>query len=192
MYCLLILPFLFTLVAAVPAFNDGTNRQTTISSLVGPSATYIEALWTTRKDADARTDHLSLNKPGPGNLTILPNARSPPLFYIHREQLWQFNNETSILYVNAINSTEATGYPVQFVVDTKPAGFKSGSWHWRGTMLHYDQGPAGKSGVFYSCRLVDGSYGVFTFLTPAATPEACRAFTMHTWSRSHINPYTPQ
>ncbi|KNZ79798.1 hypothetical protein J132_08456 [Termitomyces sp. J132] len=56
-------------------------------------------------------------------------------------------------------------------------------------MLYYDQGSLGNSGLYYNCRSMDGSYGLFMFLKPSPTPQNCQAYTMHTWSRSHINPY---
>ncbi|KAG6861610.1 hypothetical protein C0995_014517 [Termitomyces sp. Mi166 len=126
MYLLCLFFLSFALVAAIPSF-DGAVRQTTISSLVGPTAAFIEALpLAGRKDSDAqsRAHHLGLN----------------PL--------------------------EATGYPIQLVAGKKAAGSKDGSWRWRGTMLYYDQGSLGNSGLYYNCRLADGSYGLFMFLKP--------------------------
>jgi len=190
MYSLLVawLLHFMNLVSAIPTW-EGT-RQTTISSLVGPSATYIEAIVAGRPSEQYRTRHLSLNYPGqPGNLTVLPNSRAPPLFYIHRNQLWQFNNETSIYPVNTLNTTSTDSFPLQLVVGKKRSGDQNGLWRWRGTMLYYDQGAMGNSGLYYDCSMEGGSRGVFMFLQPSPTPTGCETFTLHTWSRSNVNPY---
>ncbi|KAG6900973.1 hypothetical protein C0993_004411 [Termitomyces sp. T159_Od127] len=168
MFSLHVLFLLFALAVAIPSF-DGTVRQSTISSLVGPTAAYIEALPLAPKDTgtERRVHHLGLDPLGqPGNLTIVSDMQSLPLFYVYHNQLWQFNNETSILRVNSINSTEATGYPIQLIAGSRAAGSKDGSWRWRGTMLYYDQGSLGNSGLYYHCRLADGTYGLFMFLRP--------------------------
>ncbi|RDB22858.1 hypothetical protein Hypma_010204 [Hypsizygus marmoreus] len=173
------------LVAGVPTW-EGLNGGSSIGSLV-PGASYIEALAPV-KDNERQTHHLALDSPGhPGKLTILPNTKAPPLFYINRNKLWQFNNETSIFHVNVLNETQSDGYPLQLVVGKKQTGLTGGSWRWRGTMLYYDHGPAGNSGLYYSCRLADGSYGVFMFLRPSKTPIDCETITFHSWNRNYIN-----
>jgi len=158
MYFLLILYLLFwPLVIAIPTWED--SRQTTISSLVGPSASYIEAVNAFRSSGEYRTKHLSLSHPGqPSNLTILPKSQLPSLFYIYHNQLWQFNNETSIYPVDILqNSTDLPSFPLQLVASKKQTGLKNGIWRWRGTMLYYDHGGAGNSGLYYSCPVNDGA-----------------------------------
>ncbi|KAG6814174.1 hypothetical protein H0H92_000850 [Tricholoma furcatifolium] len=196
MYSLFIVPFisLISLVAAIPRFNNAVSRETTISSLVGTGATFVEALIGVggREKHDTRTHYLtSTSDPGyPGNLTVQPDLSSPPLFYVHQNQLWQYINETSILAVNTINATKSSPFPYQLVADTKRDGVNHATWRWRGTVLYYDQGAAGSSNIFYDCRIPGGTNGVFMALKGVAKPVGCRAFTMHTWSRSHINPHT--
>ncbi|KAF8076379.1 hypothetical protein FPV67DRAFT_414750 [Lyophyllum atratum] len=189
MYSILVATFLWFAISvtAIPAW-EGARGQTSISSLVSGTS-YIEAVGSSRDCESYRTTHLSLLHPGqPGNLTVAPNTRVPSLFYIHRNQLWQFHNETSIYPVNVLNST-MTGFPLQLIVGKKSAGIRSGSWRWHGTMLYYDQGSAGNGGLYYSCTMEDGSNGVFMFLQPSPTPPACERMTMHSWSRSYMNEY---
>ncbi|GLB33803.1 hypothetical protein LshimejAT787_0106870 [Lyophyllum shimeji] len=171
-------------VAAVPAW-EAARGQTSIGSLV-PGASYIEAIGASREKY--RTTHLSALIPGqPGNLTVLHNARAPSLFYINRGQLWQFHNESAIYPVNVVNSTSITGFPLQLVTGKKQAGIRSGTWRWQGTVLNYDQGSRGNTGLFYSCTLEDGTSGVFMFLQPSPTPLQCERMTMHSWLRTYIN-----
>ncbi|KAF9462642.1 hypothetical protein BDZ94DRAFT_1194273 [Collybia nuda] len=168
---------------AVPTW-EGLNGRNSIGSLV-PGAAYIEAIGPTREH-DYQTRHLSVQIPGqPGNLTLAPNTRAPPLFYIHRNQLWQYNNETAIYYVNVVNTTETSHFPLQLVLGRKKVGITNGFWQWRGTMLYYDQGQKGITGIYYNCPLEDGSAGVFMYLQPGPTPLSCEQVTLHSFSRSY-------
>jgi hypothetical protein len=108
-----------------------------------------------------------------GNLTIQLTYRgNPPNFYVNNNRLWLYNNETSIFHVNAVNITTRAGYhpvqghPLQLSVNTKREGLMDGVWRWRGTMLYYDYGKYGNSGLYYLCTLNDGTKGVFMFLKP--------------------------
>ena len=90
--------------------------------------------------------------------------RSPPLFYIHQNQLWHYHNDSAIMPVNVHNSTGAAQLPLQMIVGTKPDGVPGGRWRWQGTMLFYENGAQNNQGLFYSCADVNGLNGMFLFL----------------------------
>lgn len=96
-------------------------------------------------------------------MTVYRN-KSPPLFYIHQNQLWHYHNESTILPINVHNSTRAADLPLQLVADTEPAGVPGGRWRWQGTMLFYENGAQDNQGLYYSCQDVNGLNGLFTFL----------------------------
>lgn len=207
------------LVVAIPTW-EGLNGRSSIGSLV-PGAAYIEAMGPARGH-DYQTRHLSvqilgafprllfrsvtnhillINLGQPGNLTLTPNTRAPPLFYINRNQLWQYNNETAIYYVNVMNTTKTSHFPLQLVLGKRKTGFISGIWQWRGTMLYYDQGQKGLTGLYYNCPA-----GLFMYLQPyvahtyvdlwniissslsrGATPAGCELVTLHSFSRNYMD-----
>ncbi len=107
--------------------------------------------------------NLSLAIGNPGNLTMYRN-RSPPLFYIHQNQLWHFHNDSKILAVNVHNSTKSGELPLQLIVEEKLGGVPGGRWRWQGTMLFYENGARNNEGLFYSCADVNGLNGLFLFL----------------------------
>ena len=91
--------------------------------------------------------------------------RSPPLFYIHQNQLWHFHNESAIMPVNVQNTTGDGALPLQMVVGTRrDEGVQGGRWRWQGTMLFYENGAQDNQGLFYSCADVNGLNGLFLFL----------------------------
>jgi hypothetical protein len=109
-------------------------------------------------------------------MTAFPNAR-PPLYYIHRTQLWQVVNDTTILSVNILNTTSTVPImpeehpnqpkprPLRLVLGKKQEGVR-GSWRYRGTLLTFDFAAGGNNyGLFYSCRDAAGAYGMYTFAT---------------------------
>ena len=99
-----------------------------------------------------------------GNVTV-KNDYSPPLFYIHNNQLWNFHNASTIYPVNVVNATQSSQLPLQIVVGkAKGDVVKGGSWRWQGTMLFYEYGSAHNSGVYYSCQDTNGFMGLFLFL----------------------------
>ncbi|EAU84779.2 hypothetical protein CC1G_00298 [Coprinopsis cinerea okayama7 len=102
-----------------------------------------------------------------GNLTILPNDRMPVLYYLTKETLWQYVNETTILPVNVHNVTEsALKYrhpPFQLVIGRKIEGIR-GSWRFAGSMLYYEfPGKEETQGLFFKCEPSSGFSGVFMF-----------------------------
>ena len=142
----------------------------------------------------------------PGNLTMYRN-KSPPLFYIHQNQLWHYHNESTILPVNVHNSTQAAGLPLQMIAETKPGGVPGGKWRWQGTMLFYENGPQNNQGLFYSCQDVNGLNGLFLFLQwyaplyrvcfrrsiahlpvlrSSPPPSGCTPFTIHSFSSNRM------
>lgn len=122
----------------------------------------------------------------PGNLTLDFIRRAPPLFFINRNQLWQYNNETAIYPVNVMNRTDIPHSPLQLVTGKKRQGVTSGMWRWRGAMLYYDQGrkdqgqkdqgQRGLTGLYYNCPLDNGSAGVFMYLQPYVAFNMCGIF----------------
>lgn len=106
----------------------------------------------------------------PGNASVYRN-RSPPLFYIHQNQLWHFHNESTILPVQVHNSTLTSKLPLQVVVGDKDPKLahrilvKGGHWRWQGTMLRYDHGSS-STPLFYSCQDTNGLMGLFLFTEP--------------------------
>lgn len=96
--------------------------------------------------------------------------RSPPLFYIHQNQLWHYHNDSTILSVNVHNisgtSTNpgSAQLPLQMIVGPTPDGVPGGRWRWQATMLFYENGAQNNQGLFYSCADVNGLNGMFLFL----------------------------
>ncbi len=110
--------------------------------------------------------HISAPTPAgnPGNVTMYRN-KSPPLFYIHQNQLWHFHNDSTILPVNVHNTTgESAQLPLQLIADPTPGGVPGGRWRWQATMLFYENGAQDNQGLFYSCADVNGLNGMFLFL----------------------------
>jgi len=179
-----------SLVLCIPAF-EGVTQWSTIGSLV-PGMTSLEAV--TGKDAfslensDVRS-YVSILAPRglPGNVTIFRN-KSPPLFYIHNNQLWHFHNESTILPVQLYNTTAEAGRPLQVVVGDKDPRMaqkkkvNGGIWRWQGTMLRYDHGQH-STPLFYSCMDADGPRGLFLYIEGGPPIEQCTTFTVHSFTR---------
>ncbi|KAJ7179142.1 hypothetical protein C8R46DRAFT_1211744 [Mycena filopes] len=171
-------------VLALPTWEGLNPRSDFMSSLV-PTNTHIQVLGGHLKFQHHLTSHI----PGePGNLTALPmqprGRGSPPLFSLAQNQLWQYKNESTIYPVLVRNSTHIPGVPpLQMVLGKQPAGtiVRGGTWQWRATMLRYELGTSGNSGVFYSCSLDDGTAGIFFFLSPSPTPANCNIVTLHSF-----------
>ncbi|KAF5369895.1 hypothetical protein D9758_001056 [Tetrapyrgos nigripes] len=189
----LVLLFLcsLSLVASIPTWMYAPG-QSQIGSLV-PGAAYIEALGVGYQPerASAMQRHLASEEQGHlGNVTVIfsRRKRSADLFYINRQQLWQFANETAIFPVNLVNTTTVipdTGeVPLRLVTGNKDKNLiSSGTWRWRGTMLLYDLGPLTNGGVYYDCPQPTGGSTVITFLKPVPTPDGCNLVTLHAWSQ---------
>lgn len=193
---------LAALVAAIPSF-EGVTSWSSIGNLV-PGMSYLQGLgpaaaeghpgqvpfylsigatrgeppsvYTSKAQTLTYDPPLSSPQGNPGNVTMYRN-RSPPLFYIHQNQLWHFHNESAIMPVNVHNLTSAAAtdssagsdkqqpqLPLQLVVGTRPEGIPGGRWRWQGTMLFYENGAQDNQGLFYSCTDVNGLNGMFLFL----------------------------
>ena len=90
--------------------------------------------------------------------------KSPPLFYIHQNQLWHYHNDSTILPVNVHNTTGSAQLPLQLIADPAPGGVPGGRWRWQATMLFYENGAQNNEGLFYSCADVNGLNGMFLLL----------------------------
>ncbi|KAI0750657.1 hypothetical protein C8Q80DRAFT_1267981 [Daedaleopsis nitida] len=176
------------LVAAVPSF-DGVTSWSSIGNLV-PGMTRLEGIGPshTRRNADDPPFHMSIaaSDGHPGNVTMFRN-RSPPLFYIHQNQLWHFHNESTILPINLYNSTQSVSLPLQMIAGAKPEGVSGGRWRWQSTMLFYENGPQNNEGLFYSCADVNGLNGVFLFLQCSPPPPGCTPFTIHSFTSNRLD-----
>ncbi|KAI9001443.1 hypothetical protein BD414DRAFT_34374 [Trametes punicea] len=174
-------------VSAMPSF-DGITSWSTISNLV-PGMSYLEGLGpaSTQGEAAHVPFYMSLAAPRglPGNVTMYRN-KSPPLFYIHQNQLWHYHNESTILPINVHNSTKAAGLPLQMIAEQKQGGVPGGRWRWQGTMLFYENGAQNNQGLFYSCQDVNGLNGLFLFLQCSPPPAGCTPFTIHSFSSSRM------
>ncbi|KIY71432.1 hypothetical protein CYLTODRAFT_418825 [Cylindrobasidium torrendii FP15055 ss-10] len=182
---------------AIPAWAGAPGR-TSITSLI-PGATYIEVTAPgsrTRGSEPPKTSHLALRDPDSvGNLTHVPVSKhnsEPPLFFINRDKLWLYRNESYIFPVNVVNATEQLPdkrdqTPMQLVADTKTSGISGGQWKWRGTRLQYHQGSFSNYGVFYSCPLDAGGSGIFLTLKVMAKPEGCQVINLQSFTKVDEN-----
>jgi len=177
-------------VLCVPAY-EGVTQWSTIGNLV-PGITTLEAI----NGQDGLTlehnvpSYVSILAPRglPGNATIF-KSKSPPLFYIHNNQLWHFHNESTILPVQLRNSTTQARHPLRVVVGdnepeaTRQTRVKGGSWRWQGTMLWYDHGQH-STPLFHSCITRDGPLGLFLYIEGGPPIDGCTPFTLHSFSRA--------
>ncbi|KAL7282318.1 hypothetical protein ACG7TL_003788 [Trametes sanguinea] len=181
-----LLPLLF--VSAMPSFEGMTTWSDSISNLV-PGMSHLEGLGpiSTQGQAGHIPFYMSIAAPRglPGNVTMYRN-KSPPLFYIHQNQLWHYHNESTILPINVLNSTQAAGLPLQMVAEQKAGGVPGGRWRWQGTMLFYENGAQNNQGLFYSCADVNGLNGLFLFLQCSPPPSGCTPFTIHSFSSNRL------
>ncbi|KII95202.1 hypothetical protein PLICRDRAFT_34039 [Plicaturopsis crispa FD-325 SS-3] len=169
---------------AIPTWENFSSRSS-IGSLV-PGASFIEAMGSARTDQWHSPNYLTIRQSGgdrgtPGNATI-GQTNSPPLFFINKEQLYQFTNATHILPVNVYNSTAVRGgLPLRLATGDKLEGIGGGSWRWKGTMLYYDYGAKSNNGLFYLCQYRTAP-GVYMNLDPAPTPPGCNIVTLHSFN----------
>lgn len=163
------------------------QTQTSIGNIV-PGASFIEAIGSGISYEQYRPKYLSvaaekghesdpdlptlnaqflnwIGVPGPA---VVHENLSPPLFYIYQQQLWQLTNQTSILRVNVLNTTDVEGHfaPLKLELGEKKEGVSGGIWRWRGTMLHYDLGQKSNKGLYYSCESKSGMRGVYMSIDP--------------------------
>ncbi|KAI0638059.1 hypothetical protein C8Q77DRAFT_1089087 [Trametes polyzona] len=173
------------LVSAMPSF-EGVTSWSSMNSLV-PGMTHLQGLGPIASEHEGSLFpfYMSIAAPRglPGNVTVYRN-KSPPLYYIHQNQLWHYHNDSTILPINVHNST--AGLPLQLIAEQKPGGVPGGRWRWQGTMLFYENGPQNNQGLFYSCQDVNGLNGLFLFLQCSPPPAGCTPFTIHSFSSNRL------
>ncbi|KAF8621670.1 hypothetical protein AX15_007683 [Amanita polypyramis BW_CC] len=147
---------------AVPTFNDLGGR-TSINSLVSHSS-YVQAF--AKQQNNFASYGLTLDDPAyPSNLTVVPNTHGPGVpFYVHKNRLWVYRNESAIWPVNLVNATRTPSFPLQLVVGTAQFGVGQGTWSWRGILLEYDHGAGWQS--FVQCPMPNGRPGIFMYTVP--------------------------
>lgn len=105
----------------------------------------------------------------PGNASIA-RSPSPPLFYVAKNRLWHFHNESTVLPIQLHNSTQSAKLPLQVIVGedgslSRRTAVKGGNWRWQGTMLRYEQG-SHSTPLFYSCQDTNGLMGLYLHPEP--------------------------
>jgi len=172
--------------AAVPSWQSFTSRATLGSLVSGANA--IEAVGLPSN----KRFFLSVSGPPgePSNVTIDTVRKDPPLYFVDRQQLYQWTNDTYILSVNVLNSTtsEEDPMPYKLVLDTEKHGLKGAVWRWRGTDLHVDYLNMSNRGHFYTCKNSAGRIGTYLFLDvvdmdeSSTPPQGCYAVKLHTYT----------
>lgn len=168
------------LVVAIPTWEGHASRSA-MGSLV-PGATEIVALGPHRNKRSPMNNYLSVggalgefdhslpmhmyiltkHAGEPGNAVITRN--SPLQFFISRNQLYQYTNDSYILPVHVVNSSTTADVPLQLVTGNKVKSAASGIWRWKGVELHYEEASVSNHGIFYACQDKTGERGVFMFL----------------------------
>ncbi|KAF9075829.1 hypothetical protein BDP27DRAFT_1285556, partial [Rhodocollybia butyracea] len=161
----IIVSALLCTVFAIPTFDGHSS----IGALI-PGLSSLQALRASHS-RKSLPRHLNVRSPNEvGNLSITSNTDPSrlPLFYIHRNRLWKYINDTSIHAVNIVNGTEVeprtNQVPLQLMLEERPRGIDQGIWRWQGTMLIYQLGNANNSGVYFDCAMPGGGVGLWTFL----------------------------
>lgn len=173
---LLCIPF----IAAIPTW-EGMYGRSMGSTVAG--ASIIEAMGPIAYDGHTR--HLGPQETEtPGNMTILPNVKNPPSFYIYQDQLFLHVNQTTVYPVTIHNSTGTHELPMQLMLGRKHEGFLHGKWKWMGSMLQYEL-PKSKEtiNVYYRCLTMSGHFNIFMTPTPGPRPPGCQIMTLHSFAR---------
>ncbi|KLO19957.1 hypothetical protein SCHPADRAFT_924225 [Schizopora paradoxa] len=176
---------LISAVACVPSWDGfiGARPQASIGNLV-PGASFIESLGSGISFERYKPKYLVTDAPkGVAGSLLVQDHTAPPLFYINNQQLWQLNNQTSILRVNVMNVTDVPGHPapLKLEISDEEDGLQYGVWRWRGTKLHYDLGKLSNDGVWLKCQTKGGKPGIYTSLIPGPAPEGCSFTTLHSF-----------
>ncbi|KAJ3522342.1 hypothetical protein NMY22_g11932 [Coprinellus aureogranulatus] len=173
-----------------------------ISSTSGGILTHIEAMGPKQAHEMVYTRHLmGLPQGQPGNVTTKINAKNPSVFFLRKNQLYQYVNDTTIYPVNVHNVTIPRVPPLQLRVEKKLDGLKGGTWRFAGSMLYYDFPGRDdeflkenqpeylkyyrSQGLFYNCDLPDGTAGVFMFYYLQDAGVDCHPFTLHSFMHSN-------
>jgi len=172
-------------VICIPSWDGfiGARPQASIGNLV-PGASFIESLGSGVSFERYKPKYLIADaERGVAGPLAIHEDPSPPLFYINNQQLWQLNNQSSILRVNLMNVTDVSGHlaPLRLEISEDAVGIQDGVWRWRGTKLHYDLGKRSNNGVWFSCQTKGGKPGVYTSLIPSPAPNGCTFTTLHSF-----------
>lgn len=190
-YCLFLL-WSIRVVVALPAL-EGFFSRNVMGAVTGASP--IEGLSALRRDDQQNMPYISRHLTTYSdegiiaNLTLLPNFKQPPIYYINKDILWQYINATTILPVNVHNvtiSAQSNAHPhYQIKLGKKVEGVK-GSWRFAGSMLYYDfPGKAETVGLFHKCHPATGWEGIFMYAQQEEPPMGCEPYTFHTWIHQH-------
>nr|GAT59417.1 predicted protein [Mycena chlorophos] len=180
---------LAAVAVAIPTF-DGLSTQHNFISNVVPRSTPITAMGDAMR---GKGHHLcSHNFDEPGNLTIIQTLhKAPPIFSLSPadQQLWQFQNESTVYPVTVLNTTgPSDDRPfLQLLVGKQPRSanvISGGAWRWSGSSLRYWLGPKTNSGIYYSCPTGGSRLGLFTSLVPGPNPPGCNLVTLHGFSEN--------
>ncbi|KAJ2931734.1 hypothetical protein H1R20_g5353, partial [Candolleomyces eurysporus] len=170
-----------------------------MGSTNGGVMTYIEAMGRADLGEMGFTRHLmGLPQGQPGNVTIRVDEKSPSFFFVRKNQLYQYVNDTTIYPVNVHNVTIDRVPPLQLVLGKKPDGLPGGTWRFSGSMLYYDfpgrnddlmrtnNNPEylkyfRSQGLFYTCAFPNGGSGVFMFYYLQDMGVDCFPFTLHSF-----------
>ncbi|KAF6762618.1 hypothetical protein DFP72DRAFT_876356 [Ephemerocybe angulata] len=193
MLAVVVLLLSMSLTMAVPWAG---GLRSSIASTSGGIMTYIEAMGP-HSLGEGITRHLSGQAGEPGNVTIGVNVKNPSIFFVQKNQLYQYINDTTILPVNVYNVTINKAPPLQLILGKQPDGLKGGSWRFAGSMLYYDFPGRDESflkennpeylkyfrsqGLFYHCAFPNAKSGVFMFYYLQDSGVSCTPFTLHSF-----------
>ncbi|KAI4520648.1 hypothetical protein K525DRAFT_203175 [Schizophyllum commune Loenen D] len=159
----------------MPFWEPGYGSSQSLMYSLADSLSYARAKFPRSQGEKGWSNYLGTAQPGaPGNLTLVPEA---PLFYIYRQQLYRYTNETSILPIQAANVTGMPNEPLQLVAaDSDARALTGGTWRWAGTRLIYDHYGRTNRGTYYACATEGGGSGVFMNMQPGNPPKGCAVF----------------
>jgi len=185
MFYLFALIAFINLVRSYPA-TDELFRTTEAVFVPGADVLRIQASNAPNLDYIVRSS-APLGLPGHALVTRASEGDRPPLFYIDSKGSFNiFINSTSIMSVNIVNTTkpeDTVMKPLQLTFSKKREGITSGTWSWIGTLLRYTlPNGQGNRGLFFQCRLPDGTRGVFLNLDEGAAPMGCNLVTLHSYA----------
>ncbi|KZV61013.1 hypothetical protein PENSPDRAFT_659207 [Peniophora sp. CONT] len=153
-------------VAAVPAWQTFSSRSS-IGSLVR-DANALEAVGLPFNKRFFLTMDGAPGEPSNSTITEATLEQQPPLYFLSNDKLYQFTNESYILPVSVLNSTESEEDPMPYklVIGSEREAVQGITWQWRGPNLHADYPATNRSnlGIFYTCKNKHGRYGTYLHL----------------------------
>ncbi|KAI0036722.1 hypothetical protein K488DRAFT_81718 [Vararia minispora EC-137] len=105
----------------------------------------------------------------PSNVTIQNHLPTdPPLYFLDRDQLYQWTNDSYILPVTVLNTTTSDEDPLPYklVLGSSEEMIQGVSWRWRGVNLFLDHAGRKESnlGNYYTCKNTHGHLGTYMYL----------------------------